>query len=90
MLIQLGTERPLYRAVTAALREAILTGRLEPGSSLPGTRALARELGVSRIVTVAAYEQLASEGYIVSSPGSGSQVALVDARLDANRKKAAA
>jgi GntR family transcriptional regulator/MocR family aminotransferase len=80
MLIQLGTERPLYRAVTAALREAILTGRLEPGSSLPGTRALARELGVSRIVTVAAYEQLASEGYIVSSPGSGSQVALVDVR----------
>ncbi|HTA40620.1 MAG TPA: PLP-dependent aminotransferase family protein, partial [Candidatus Acidoferrales bacterium] len=80
MLIELGPERPLYRAVTAALRQAILSGRLEPGSGLPGTRALARELGVSRIVAVAAYEQLASEGYIVSSPGSGSRVAMVDVR----------
>jgi GntR family transcriptional regulator/MocR family aminotransferase len=80
MLIQLGAERPLYRAVTSALREAILSGRLEPGSRLPGTRALARELGVSRIVATAAYEQLASEGYIISSPGSGSRVAMVDVR----------
>jgi GntR family transcriptional regulator/MocR family aminotransferase len=76
MLIELGSERPLYRAVTVALRDAILTGRLEPGSTLPGTRALGRELGVSRIVAVAAYEQLAAEGYIIASPGSGSRVAL--------------
>jgi GntR family transcriptional regulator/MocR family aminotransferase len=75
MLLRLGSERPLYRAVTVALREAILSGSLEPGSALPGTRALARELGVSRIVAVAAYEQLAAEGYILSSPGSGSRVA---------------
>jgi GntR family transcriptional regulator/MocR family aminotransferase len=77
VLIQLGSERPLYRAVTTALREAILDGRLQAGSRLPGTRALARDLGVSRIVTVAAYEQLAAEGYIVSSAGSGSRVAMV-------------
>jgi GntR family transcriptional regulator / MocR family aminotransferase len=76
MLIELGSERPLYRAVTVALREAILTGRLEPGSALPSSPTPARELGVSRIVAVAAYEQLAAEGYIVSSPGSGSRVAV--------------
>jgi GntR family transcriptional regulator / MocR family aminotransferase len=80
MLLQLGAERPLYRAVTVALREAILAGRLVPGSRLPGTRALARELGVSRIVVLAAFEQLAAEGYILSASGSGSRVAPAAAR----------
>jgi GntR family transcriptional regulator / MocR family aminotransferase len=75
MLLQLGEDRPLYRAVTTALREAILDGRLLPGSRLPGTRTLARELGVSRIVVLAAFEQLAAEGYILSASGSGSRVA---------------
>lgn len=87
MLLQLGSERPLYRALTSALREAILSRRLEPASALPGTRALARELGVSRIVAVAAYEQLAAEGYITSSPGSGSRVAV---GLDSRYRVAAA
>jgi GntR family transcriptional regulator / MocR family aminotransferase len=86
MLIHLGSERPLYRALTSALRDAILSGQVEPGSGLPGTRALARELGVSRIVAVAAYEQLAAEGYIVSSPGAGSRVAI---GLDLSRNPAA-
>src|SRR5256885_8920168 len=66
---------PLYKRVYDALRTKILRGELAAGAPLPGTRTLSRDLGVSRIVVLAAYEQLAAEGYIESAVGSGSRVA---------------
>jgi GntR family transcriptional regulator/MocR family aminotransferase len=66
---------PLYKRVYDALRTKILRGELAAGTPLPGTRTLARDLGVSRIVVLAAYEQLVAEGYIDASVGSGSRVA---------------
>ncbi len=79
MILDLGAERPLYRAVYVAVRAAILTGDLAGGSRIPGSRTLARDLGVSRIVVTTAYEQLVAEGYVVATGGSGTRVAL-DAR----------
>src|SRR5687768_263674 len=76
MLLQLGDSGPLYRRVYEALRREILSGELPAGTPLPGTRTLARDLGVSRIVVLAAFEQLAAEGYIESTVGSGSRVAV--------------
>ncbi|HEX8151931.1 MAG TPA: PLP-dependent aminotransferase family protein, partial [Thermoanaerobaculia bacterium] len=76
MLLDLGKGGPLYRRVYDALRRQILSGELAAGASLPGTRTLAKDLGVSRIVVLAAFEQLAAEGYIESVVGSGSRVAV--------------
>ena len=50
--------------------------RLTPGSALPSSRGLARELGVSRGVIVEAYSQLVAEGYLVARPGGATRVAL--------------
>ena len=75
MLLDLGSRGPLYRRIYDALRRKILAGELAAGAALPGTRTLARDLGVSRIVVLAAYEQLAAEGYIEAAVGSGSRVA---------------
>lgn len=75
MLLDLATSGPLYRRIYDALRTKILRGELAAGAPLPGSRTLARDLGVSRIVVLAAYEQLAAEGYIESAVGSGSRVA---------------
>ena len=50
-------------------------GRLLPGTALPSTRALARELGVSRGVVFEAYGQLAAEGYLVARQGAATRVA---------------
>lgn len=58
-----------------ALREAIRSGRLPPGASLPSTRALAADLVFARSTVVAAYEQLVAEGYLVSRQGVGTVVA---------------
>src|SRR5947209_16383024 len=65
---------PLYKRLYDALRTKILDGELAGGAALPGTRTLARDLGVSRIVVLNAYEQLAAEGYIESTVGSGARV----------------
>lgn len=58
-----------------ALREAVCSGRLAPGTRLPSTRALCAQLGVSRGVAVDAYAQLAAEGYLHARRGAGTTVA---------------
>src|SRR6516162_3347430 len=66
---------PLHRQIETSIREAIRTGRLPRGSSLPPSRALAADLGVSRGVVVEAYQQLTAEGYLASRAGGYTQVA---------------
>jgi len=66
---------PIHVQVERALREAIRSGRLRLGMPLPSTRALARDLGVSRGVIVEAYAQLIAEGYLAARAGSKTFVA---------------
>ena len=65
--------------LAARLREAVRSGRLPPATRLPATRALSRDLDVSRGVVVAAYEQLTAEGLLVSRSGDGTRVARLPA-----------
>jgi GntR family transcriptional regulator / MocR family aminotransferase len=65
---------PLAVQLADALRRAALDGRLRPGDRVPATRVLARELGVSRTVTAAAYDQLVAEGWLGARRGSGTVV----------------
>lgn len=65
---------PYYRQIYDGYRNAILSGQLRPGERLPSTRALATELGISRLPAVSAFEQLLHEGYIEGRQGSGSFV----------------
>jgi GntR family transcriptional regulator / MocR family aminotransferase len=66
---------PLHRQIETSIREAIRAGRLPRGSSLPPSRALAADLGVSRGVVVEAYQQLTAEGYLASRSGGYTRVA---------------
>ena len=63
------------RQLEGALRVAIRSGRLPPGSVLPPSRDLAEQLSVSRGVVVDSYAQLATEGYLSARRGSGTRVA---------------
>ncbi|WP_030177712.1 PLP-dependent aminotransferase family protein [Streptomyces sp. NRRL S-813] len=62
------------RSLQAALREAVRSGRLAPGTRLPSSRDLAADLGVSRGLITEAYEQLVAEGYLRSGRGAGTWV----------------
>jgi GntR family transcriptional regulator/MocR family aminotransferase len=66
---------PLSRQVYAGLRQGILAGTFAAGDRLPSTRDLAEQLGVSRTVVVAAFEQLLAEGFVTGRVGAGTFVA---------------
>jgi GntR family transcriptional regulator / MocR family aminotransferase len=56
------------------LRRAIRSGALRPGTPLPSTRDLARQVDVSRRIVVDAYAQLAAEGYLLLRQGARPRV----------------
>ena len=66
---------PRYRVLYQAIRESILGHRLPPGTRLPSTRELARELGLSRNTVLSTFEGLLAEGFISARAGSGTFVA---------------
>ncbi len=63
------------RRIYDLLRTQIADGTLPLGARAPSTRALAAELGVSRTTVTAVYEQLAAEGFLVTSAGRAARVA---------------
>jgi GntR family transcriptional regulator / MocR family aminotransferase len=61
-----GKPVPLQKQLIERLQQAILTGRLPAGASLPASRLLAAELGVSRNTVVIAYDHLLAQGYVLA------------------------
>ncbi|MEV1077904.1 PLP-dependent aminotransferase family protein [Streptomyces sp. NPDC050211] len=64
----------LRRGLTDALREAVRTGRLAPGTRLPSSRTLAADLGIARNTVADAYADLVAEGWLTARQGSGTRV----------------
>ena len=71
---------PQQRQLHECLRHGIRSGTLASGTRLPASRTLAAELGVARNSVLYAYEQLATEGFIVATR-RGSVVAPLAGRL---------
>ena len=67
----LPQQRRLYEAAKAAIHQH----QLGAGNKLPSSRDLARDLCIARNTVIAAFEQLAAEGYVTSTLGSGTYVA---------------
>lgn len=62
---------PIYMQIYEQIKKQIITKEIPGGSKLPSIRALCTTLNVSRNTVETAYQQLSSEGYIESKPGSG-------------------
>ena len=71
MIISQSSKDPIYRQISDSFRSDILEGRLKGGEYLPSIRGLAKELRISVITTMKAYEQLESEGLITAVQGQG-------------------
>ncbi|MHA7210187.1 MocR-like pyridoxine biosynthesis transcription factor PdxR [Arthrobacter sp. MDT1-65] len=79
---------PLGHQLQEQLRAAVRDGRLSTGERLPSSRRLSQDLGVSRGLVVACYEQLIAEGYLVGAGGSGTRVAAGVGRQTPGRRAA--
>ncbi|MGI5133476.1 aminotransferase class I/II-fold pyridoxal phosphate-dependent enzyme [Streptomyces sp. CA-106110] len=69
------TGRGVRRALAEAVREAVRTGHLAPGTRLPSSRQLATDLGLARNTVADAYADLVAEGWLNARRGSGTLVA---------------
>ncbi|OMD61121.1 PLP-dependent aminotransferase family protein [Paenibacillus odorifer] len=77
LLITLDKQRPipLSRQIYEQVRNAIHSGALSGGDSLPPSRTLANQLEVSRSVILQSYELLQAEGYLEMRKGAGTYIA---------------
>ena len=71
MLATLANRPSATAAAEQALRTAIVSGELAPGTKLPPERLLSKQLGVSRLTLRAALATLSASGLIAVRHGSG-------------------
>jgi GntR family transcriptional regulator/MocR family aminotransferase len=85
------SDTPIFLQIARAIAADVRRGRLRAGDALPGSRELARTLGVHRNTVVAAYEELGSQGWLQSRQRAGTVVAATspDARPRAFARSAA-
>ncbi|MEA9992008.1 PLP-dependent aminotransferase family protein [Pseudomonas sp. RTS1] len=69
-----GASQATYRKIAEGLVNAILEGRLPPGTLLPGTREMAHLLDVNRKTVILAYEEAMTKGWLISEPRRGTFV----------------
>lgn len=62
---------PIYQQIAEQFAADILAGKMKQGEYLPSIRSLAKELKISVITTMKAYEQLEEEGLVTAVQGKG-------------------
>ena len=72
---------PIYKQISDAFRADILAGKYKQGEYLPSIRELAKDLRISVITTMKAYEQLEIEGLVTASQGKGFYVNAQDSEM---------
>jgi GntR family transcriptional regulator len=70
-----GGNRPIYKQIIDQVRQAVSSGELEVGASLPSVRQLAEELVINHNTVAKAYAELVREGTLESLHGRGVIVA---------------
>lgn len=72
---------PIYQQIAAQFQEDILAGKWKEGEYLPSIRGLARELRISVITTMKAYEELEKQGLVTAMQGKGYYVNAQDSEM---------
>ena len=71
MKIMQSSGVPIYQQIADNFKGDILEGRLKQGEYLPSIRGLAKDLKISVITTLKAYEMLEQEGLVTAVQGKG-------------------
>lgn len=72
---------PIYQQIAESFKADILAGKYEQGEFLPSIRGLAKDLKISVITTMKAYEQLEQEGLVTAAQGKGFYVNAQDSDM---------
>ena len=72
---------PIYKQIADSFKSDILSGKYAKGDYLPSIRELAKDLKISVITTMKAYELLESEGLVTAIKGKGFLVNANDSEM---------
>lgn len=75
IIISNSSSIPIYEQIKQAIIEQILNNELQEDEALPSIRNLAQDIKISVMTIKKAYDELESEGYIISRQGKGTFVA---------------
>ena len=81
MKIFQNSDIPIYHQIAEQLKSDILAGKFKQGDYLPSIRGLAKELKISVITTMKAYELLEEEGLVTAVQGKGFYVNAQDSQM---------
>jgi GntR family transcriptional regulator len=71
MKILQNSDIPIYKQIATQFKEQIMNSEIKEGEYLPSIRGLAKDLKISVITTMKAYEELEGEGLIKAVQGKG-------------------
>ncbi len=74
IVLQDGSDIPVFKQIRNQIVMGISDGRLKPGEKLPTVRALADEIGINSMTVSKAYQLLKQEGYILTDRRNGVRV----------------
>lgn len=74
IVLQDGSEIPVFKQIRNQIVMGISDGRLAPGEKLPTVRGLAEEIGINSMTVNKAYQLLKQEGYIITDRRNGVRV----------------
>lgn len=74
IVLQDGSDVPVFKQIRNQVVMGISDGRLKPGEKLPTVRALAAEIGINSMTVNKAYQLLKQEGYILTDRRNGVRV----------------
>jgi GntR family transcriptional regulator/MocR family aminotransferase len=74
IVLDRGSASPAWNQIANAMIEAIRSGRLPPGTALPGTRDLAARIGVNRKTVQQSYDELVAQGWLTAETTRGTFV----------------
>lgn len=78
IILSSNSSKPIYTQITEQIKAQIMDGTLRAGDPIPSMRSLAKSLHVSVITVQRAYEELQRNGFIETTVGRGSFVAVQD------------
>ena len=81
MKILQNSGEPIYQQIADQFRTDILAGKFKQGEYLPSIRGLGRDLKISVIIIMKAYEQLEEEGLVTAVQGKGFYVNAQDSEM---------
>ena len=81
MKITQNSDKPIYQQIAEQFESDILASKYQKGEYLPSIRGLAKDLKISVITTMKAYEQLASQGLVTAVQGKGFYVNAQDSQM---------